>query len=115
MPKFYTLEDMTQKDLNKLALERNIFASEIENLKKENKKLEEIINIKECQLEEIQQNKTDYTQVNILEMKIDRLNNIIKEVRKEMENSKHISIDDSKAIIEHERKILKILDGMKGD
>lgn len=32
MPKFYTLEDMTQEDLNKLALERNTFASEIERL-----------------------------------------------------------------------------------
>ena len=32
MPKFYTLEDMTQEDLNKLALERNTFANEIERL-----------------------------------------------------------------------------------
>lgn len=32
MPKFYTLEDMTQDDLNKLALERNNFAKEIERL-----------------------------------------------------------------------------------
>jgi len=36
--------------------------------------------------------------------------NIIKEVREEMENAKHISIDDSKAIIEHEKRILEILE-----
>lgn len=35
MPKFYTLEDMTQEDLNKLALERNNFAKEIQRLKTE--------------------------------------------------------------------------------
>jgi len=39
--------------------------------------------------------------------------NIIKEVRKEMENAKHISIDDSKAIIKHEKRILEILDKVK--
>ena len=40
----------------------------------------------------------------------EKLNNIIKEIRKEMENAKHISIDDSKAIIEHEKRILEMLD-----
>lgn len=54
---------------------------EIERLKKENKELEEIIDIRECQLEDMQQQKTDYTQVNILEMKLDKLHSIIKEVR----------------------------------
>ena len=30
-PKFYTLEEMTQEDLNKLALERNTMAKKIDN------------------------------------------------------------------------------------
>lgn len=34
-PKFYTLEDMTQEDLDKLALERNTFAKEIKRLQQE--------------------------------------------------------------------------------
>ena len=41
MPKFYTLEDMAQEDLNKLALERNNFAKEIERLNNIIKRLEE--------------------------------------------------------------------------
>ena len=44
MPKFYTLEDMTQDDLNKLALERNNFAKEIERLNKELQNLEKLNN-----------------------------------------------------------------------
>ena len=39
----------------------------------------------------------------------DEKENIIKEVREEMENAKHISINDSKAIIKHEKRILEIL------
>jgi hypothetical protein len=33
-PKFYTLEDMTQEDLNKLALERNKYVNIINELEK---------------------------------------------------------------------------------
>ena len=35
MYKFYCLEDITQEDLNKLALERNILAKENQQLKKQ--------------------------------------------------------------------------------
>ena len=56
-------------------------AEENERLNKENEELNEIINIRECQLEEMQKQKTDYTQVNILEMKLEGVHSIIKEVR----------------------------------
>lgn len=57
------------------------YPKEIERLKEENKELEEIIGIRDCQLEEMQQQKTDYTQVNILEIESERLKDIIKEAR----------------------------------
>ena len=40
---------------------------------------------------------------------IQQKENIIKEVIEEMKNAKHISVDDSKAIIKHEKRILEIL------
>lgn len=43
----------------------------ITNLQIKNKELEQIIDIRECQLEEMEINKTDYTQVNILEMQLE--------------------------------------------
>lgn len=45
-----------------------------------------------------------------LENQLQQKENIIKEVREEMETAKHISVDDSKAIIKHEKRILEILD-----
>ena len=41
---------------------------------------------------------------------IERLHSIIKEVREEMENAKHISVYDEYHIIEHTKKLLEILD-----
>ena len=43
----------------------------ITNLQEENERLEQIIDIRECQLEEMEMNKTDYTEVNILEMQLE--------------------------------------------
>lgn len=45
-----------------------------------------------------------------LEVKLQQKENIIEEVREEMENAKHISVDDSKAIIKHEKRLLEILE-----
>lgn len=49
--------------------------SYIEQLEKENETLGEIVNIKDEQLKEMQIQKTDYTTVNILEAKIEQLEN----------------------------------------
>ena len=43
-------------------------------------------------------------------IEIERLHSIIKEVREEMENAKHISVSDEYHIIEHEKKLLEILE-----
>ena len=45
-----------------------------------------------------------------LKQENERLHSIIKEVREEMENAKHISVSDEYHIIEHEKKLLEILD-----
>lgn len=47
----------------------------IEQLEKENETLGEIVNVKDEQLKEMQMQKTDYTAVNILEAKIEQLEN----------------------------------------
>ena len=39
-----------------------------------------------------------------------QLESIIKEVREEMENAKHISVSDEYHIVEHEKKLLEILE-----
>lgn len=44
-----------------------------------------------------------------LQSQLQQKENIIKEIKEEMENAKHISVDDSKAIIKHEKRILEIL------
>ena len=41
---------------------------------------------------------------------IERLQNIIKEVRDEMERARDISVNDEYHIMEHEKKLLEILD-----
>ena len=46
-----------------------------------------------------------------LSYEIERLHSIIKEVREEMENAKHINVSDEYHIIEHEKKLLEILKG----
>ena len=53
----------------------------IDELQQENKQLKEVIAIKEKQLEEVRNNKTDYTKVNILEMQLDKYKEVIEEVR----------------------------------
>ena len=45
-----------------------------------------------------------------LKSQLQQKENIIKEIKEEMENAKHISIDDSKAIVKHEKRLLQILD-----
>lgn len=52
-----------------------LLLSYIEQLEKENETLGEIVNIKDEQLKEMQMQKTDYTAVNILEAKIEQLEN----------------------------------------
>ena len=47
----------------------------IEQLERENETLGEIVNVKDEQLKEMQMQKTDYTAVNILEAKIEQLEN----------------------------------------
>lgn len=75
-------------------------------LKLENQKLNEDIRELNKELTKFRPFKGAY------EMKEENknLHSIIKEVREEMENAKHISVDDSKAIIKHEKRILEILD-----
>lgn len=55
--------------------DKEYILSYIEQLEKENKTLGEIIIIKDEQLKEMQMQKTDYTAVNILEAKIEQLEN----------------------------------------
>ncbi len=55
--------------------EGQLLLSYIEQLEKENETLGEIVNIKDEQLKEMQMQKTDYTAVNILEAKIEQLEN----------------------------------------
>lgn len=50
MYKFYCLEDITQEDLNKLALERNILAKENQQLKKQKEDVIEYIKKKKEKL-----------------------------------------------------------------
>ena len=67
-PKFYTLEDMTQEDLNKLALERNTFAEEIQRLNED------------IETYRIQSNYF-INRSDDLEEEVDRLNNIMSKIK----------------------------------
>lgn len=58
----------------------------IENLEKENQELQEQLSIKTLQLEEIKLSKRDYTQENILEMKLTLKKNQQKEFIEYLEN-----------------------------
>lgn len=84
---------------------RNFISEHIEgktNCKNEDIIINELINLCDYKDEVFEENKQ-------LKSQLQQKENIIKEVREEMENAKHISIDDSKAIIKHEKRILKIL------
>lgn len=54
----------------------NLVEERMARLIDKNQQLKEVIAIKEKQLEEVKNNKTDYTKVNILEMKLDKYKEI---------------------------------------
>ena len=61
-------------------------AKAYEKLEEENKELKEQINIMSEAFDELEHQKQDYTQINILEMKLEKENNILTEFEKWLEN-----------------------------
>lgn len=59
-----------EREYSAILSENAELENKITNLQEENEAYKEIINIQSCQLEELKKQKTDYTQVNILEMQL---------------------------------------------
>lgn len=87
---------------------RSVVLDEIDRLNKELEETKEILNIRACQLEDIRKQKTDYSEINVLEMKIERLNNIINEAREFIKEINNPNIVISRKEIC--KKLLEILD-----
>lgn len=92
----------------------------VDKLEKEIQQLKEVIAIKEKQLEEVKNNKTDYTKVNILEMKLDKYKEVIDQIREYIKNSSDMSVVNNysfpdKPVIDKRSKkdLLQILDKVK--
>ena len=92
----------------------------ITNLQEENNELKQIIDIRECQLEEMQMNKTDYTQVNILEMQLEdyktRNNKAVEYINKyEYQKYCPSPYEKDKYIMREEKEGQDLLNILRGD
>lgn len=92
--------------------------NEIKKLQQENNELKQIIDIRECQLEEMEMNKTDYTQVNILEMQLEDYKSRIDKALKIINDEKlsvYKQLDKNPILSRFDDKKNELLQILRGD